>query len=306
MNNLPVRRSEAAGGEGARRESVPADTAPPSRPARAARRLARALGQVIGGLAIVALRFPRLDAVGRMREVQRWSRRVLRALDIALVVDGEPAPGAVLLAANHVSWLDIVAIDAVAPSRFVSKAEVRDWPLIGRLVTAGGTLYLARERSRDALRVVHGMAAALAAGDRLAVFPEGTTGDGHALLPFHANLLQAALSAGVPVQPVALRYFDARHAVSPAAEFVGETTLARTVWRVACADGLGVRVSLLAPEPAAGRTRRELAETLRRRIGAALGAPGGADPAAVPGPALEGPAPADTMAALPSTRGCPP
>ena len=237
---------------------------------RGAWRLVRALAQVLRGLLIVVFRFPRLDAAARMACVQRWSQGVLRALDIALVVDGAPAAGARLVVANHVSWLDIVALDAVAPARFVSKAEVRDWPLLGRLVTAGGTLYLARERRRDAHRVLHDMAAALAAGDVLAVFPEGTTGDGTALLPFHANLLQAAIAARVPVQPVALRYFDARHKVTTAVEFVGRTTLWQTVWRVAGADGLGVRVSLLACEPAAGRERRELALALHGRVAAAL------------------------------------
>jgi 1-acyl-sn-glycerol-3-phosphate acyltransferase len=278
---------------------------------RAARRLARALAQVAGGLAIVALRFPRLDAVGRRREVRCWSQRVLRALDIALVADGAPAQGAALLVANHVSWLDIVAIDAVVPARFVAKAQMRDWPLLGRLVSAGGTIYLTRERSRDARRVAHDMAAALAAGDTLAVFPEGTTGDGHALLPFHANLLQAAISAGAPVQPVALRFFDARHAVSPATEFVGRTTLAQSLWRVACADGLGVRVSWLAPEAAAARPRRELAAALRLRLDAALGRPAhpgsGSEARVAPAAPVVSAAPAaDTMALPSSSRGTSP
>ena len=240
---------------------------------RALWRLTRALAQVAGGLYIVTLRFPRLDAAARMRGVQRWSQRVLRALDIELVVAGVPAHAGALLAANHVSWLDIVAIDAVVPARFVSKAEVRDWPLLGRLVSAGGTLYLTRERSRDAHRIVHVMAAALAAGDTLAVFPEGTTGDGRALLPFHANLLQAAVSAGVPVQPVALRFSDAGHALSPAVEFVGDTSLLQSLWRVVSADRLCVCVTLLAPELAAGRTRREWAQALHQRLAGALAAP---------------------------------
>ena len=76
--------------------------------------------------------------------------------------------------------------------------------------SSGGTLFIERERKRDALRVVHQIAAALRAGDIVAVFPEGTTGDGRDVLPFHANLLQAAIATGAPVQPVVLRYRDAR------------------------------------------------------------------------------------------------
>ena len=108
------------------------------------------------------------------------------------------------------------AVNAVHPARFVSKADVGHWPFIGYLVASGGTLFIERERKRDALRVVHQIAAALQAGDIVAVFPEGTTSDGHDVLPFHANLLQAAIATAAPVQPLVLRYRDAHAAVSRA------------------------------------------------------------------------------------------
>ena len=131
-------------------------------------------------------------------------------------VSGTPRPGATLLLANHISWLDIVAIHAVAPqARFVSKADVLAWPLLGWLIKGAGTLFIERERKRDALRVLHQVAEALKAGDTVAVFPEGTTGDGATLLPFHANLLQAAIATGTPVQRVALRYSDPAPSLQP-------------------------------------------------------------------------------------------
>jgi 1-acyl-sn-glycerol-3-phosphate acyltransferase len=127
----------------------------------------------------------------------------------------------------------------VAPrARFVSKADVLAWPLLGWLIKNAGTLFIERERKRDALRVLHQVAAALTDGDMVAVFPEGTTGSGRELLPFHANLLQSAISTGTPAQGVALRYSDALHSVSPAAEFLRDTTLLQTVWRMLC-TGLG-------------------------------------------------------------------
>lgn len=237
---------------------------------RAAWRLARVAGVVLQGLAIVLGRFGRLDAGQRREQVRRWSQRMLAALDIALEVDGTARPGAKLFVANHISWLDIVAINAVAPARFVSKAEVRHWPLINRLVDAADTLYVERERRRDALRVVHQVAEALQAGDTVAVFPEGTTGDGHALLPFHANILQAAIATEQPVQPIALRYADARHAVSPAVAYVGDTTLVQSLWWVAGAQGLRIRVSLLPAEGSRHLDRRALAERVRGLIDARL------------------------------------
>jgi len=245
----------------------------PGRRLRAVWRLGRAVVHGLRGLAIVLLRFPSLDAAARHARIAWWARGMLRALGLRLDAQGTFRPAAKLVVANHVSWLDIMAIHAVCPqARFVSKADVRHWPLVSRLVDAAGTLYLERDKRRDALRVVHRMAEALAAGQTVAVFPEGTTSDGRGLLPFHANLLQAAIATSTPVQPVALRYADATQAVSAAAEFTGDTTLARSLWRLACGDGLTVRVRVLPAMGSAHADRRALAETVRQSIAEALDA----------------------------------
>ena len=178
---------------------------------RAIVRLLGATMHLIKGVAIVVLRFPSLDKPSRQRHVQVWSAQLVHLLGIRIEISGEALANRCLLVANHVSWLDIAVVHSCCPqARFVSKADVLRWPLVGRLVRGGGTLFIERERKRDALRVVHQVAQALSEGDCVALFPEGTTGEGHGLLPFHANLLQAAISAEVPVQAVVLRYRDAR------------------------------------------------------------------------------------------------
>ena len=242
-------------------------------------RLARVGVHGLHGLAIVLLRFGALAAEQRHARIQWWSAKLLRLLGIALHSRGAAHAGAKLVVSNHVSWLDIAAIHAVLPeARFVAKSDVRRWPLAGRLVAGAGSLFIEREKKRDALRVIHQMAAALEAGDTVAVFPEGTTGDGRTLLPFHANLLQAAVATATPVQPVVLRFFDREHAVSPLAEFLGETTMAQTVWRIACADGLAVEVLVLLAQGTAHADRRALAEHLHdllaRALSDAIQAPG--------------------------------
>ena len=260
----------AAGAETLRRQA-PAPTL--GRRLRALWRIARAIVHLFYGQLLVILFFgPTSDGASRMRHAQRWSAGFLRLLGVRLEARGASRPGAKLLVANHVSWLDILAIDAVAPARFVSKAEVRHWPLFGRLAVAVGTLFIERERARDALRVVHQMAEAMQAGDTLAVFPEGTTSDGRDLLPFHANLLQAAIATATPVQPVALRFSDPQHAFSPAVEFVGATTLGQSVWAIACAQGLCVHLDLLPAQSVAHADRRRLAERLRAEVAAAISA----------------------------------
>lgn len=228
---------------------------------------------VVHGMAVMS-RFPRLDAPARHARIGWWSAALVRHMGLALHVGGvSPRPGATLVVANHVSWLDIAAIHAAVPkARFVSKADVLAWPLLGWLIRNAGTLFIEREKKRDALRVVHAMADALRQGDTVAVFPEGTTGAGDVLLPFHANLLQAAVATETPVQPVVLRYAAPGQRFSTAAQFLGSTSLLQSLWRLATARGLSVHVEILPPMATAHADRRALAEHLRTCIGERLSA----------------------------------
>lgn len=265
---------------------------------RALVRLARTALHLGHGLAVVALAFPRLDEAGRHARIAWWSAGLLRCMGLTLQVSGQVRQGATLVAANHVSWLDVAALHATAPqARFVSKSDVRHWPVVGWLVAGAGTLFIERASKRDALRVVHAMADALRQGQTVAVFPEGTTGTGAQLLPFHANLLQAAVATGTPVQAVLLRFHQPQQPVSPAAEFVGETTLLQSLWAVARARDLGVSVHWLAPQAAGQAERRALAQALQQQMAQALSAQTGVPPARV---AAAAPAPADASPPTPS------
>ena len=229
-------------------------------------RIARAVVHVAHGTLICVFVFPFATPQGQQRRVGWWSARMLRLLGIALATRGTPRGGATLVVANHISWLDILVINAVQPVRFVSKADVRHWPLIGWLVACAGTLFIERERKRDALRVVHQVADALKRGQTIAVFPEGTTSEGHGLLPFHANLLQAAIATETPIQPVALRFRDDTEAVSRAAAYVGDTHLLRSLWFVVTVPGLRASVDWLPPVETRHAERRALAERLREQL----------------------------------------
>jgi 1-acyl-sn-glycerol-3-phosphate acyltransferase len=242
---------------------------------RAVWRLTLALLHGLHGLAICALVFPFLKPAQRMQRVGWWSARMLRVLGIEVRHHGSVHPGPLLVVANHISWTDILAINAVQPVRFVSKADVRHWPLLGWLVACGGTLFIERERKRDALRVVHQVAEALRGGEIVAVFPEGTTSDGRAVLPFHANLLQAAIATEAPVQALALRYSDAHAPVSQAVAYIGDTSLAESLWTTAMGQGLQVHVAIEPAQATRHLDRRALAGQLRERIQARLpGLPG--------------------------------
>lgn len=238
--------------------------------AAAAWRIVRAIGHVLRGLWIIRSEFGRLTPEACNLLVREWSRQMLSILGVELVVQGTPpAHGPVLLVANHISWLDILVMDAARPARFVSKADVKEWPLLGSLVTGAGTLYIERESRRDAMRVVHQMADALRARDVLAVFPEGTTGDGRTLLPFHANLIQAAISAHAPVCPVGLGFVDGHNGQrSDAPLFVGDTTLLQSIWSTLRSTRLQAVVHYGLPQHADGRDRRTWAHDLREAVAA--------------------------------------
>ena len=235
-------------------------------------RMLRLLVHALAGLWTLHLRFGRMSVAEQHSAVQQWAQGVLRIMGIELQVHGRAHAGPVLLVANHISWLDIVVMLAAQYCRFVAKSELKAWPLVGPLATAAGTLYIERASSRDALRVVHHMAERLQAGDVLAVFPEGTTGDGVQVLPFHANLLQAAIAAQAPAQAVGLRFVDAWGQPSFAPCYVGDDTFLGSVWRTLCARGLVVHVAFAAPDLPQGRNRRVWAVDLRAQVMAVRGA----------------------------------
>ncbi len=233
-------------------------------------RLARALLHVLVGFFTILLVFPRIEQEEREHRIQVWSAKMLACIGIELRVTGKAmVPGPLLLVANHISWLDITSLHAARFCRFVSKADIKQWPLIGRLATGVGTLFIERESRRDAMRVVHHMTDSLRQGDVIGVFPEGTTSDGTSLLPFHANLLQAAIVAEVPVQPVAITFIDASTGQRSAAPCnVDDDTLMGSIWRTLCASGIVVVITFGEPQRAEGRDRREWAHALREDVSA--------------------------------------
>lgn len=177
--------------------------------------------------------------------VSCWHRWACRILGVRVRVEGRPAPMPVLMAANHVSWLDIPVLGGLAPVAFLAKAEIRRWPLVGRLASAAGTLYIERGR-HHASAVAAAMAARLGEGRGILFFPEGTTTRGPGIRRFLWPLFRAAVDAGTPVQPVALRYLEDGR-ISPHAPFVGDANLLPHALAILARPGIEARVRFLAP-----------------------------------------------------------
>lgn len=210
---------------------VPAEPTGPH--ARLPWRIARLL-VVLGAVTVTAPLLPLLPHRWRRSWLRVSARGVLAAAGVRVEVVGPRrfAAGGVLVVANHVSWIEVLALSAVQPLRMVAKSEIRAWPLFGPVAAALGAVFVDRGRLRSLPDSVAGIRRALTAGDPVGAFPEGTTWCGTAGGPFRRAVFQAAIEARTPVQPVAvtLRTRDGRR--TPAAVFVGDQTLLASLSRV--------------------------------------------------------------------------
>ncbi|EKF73804.1 1-acyl-sn-glycerol-3-phosphate acyltransferase [Alcanivorax hongdengensis A-11-3] len=200
---------------------------------------------------------------------QRWCQGFLRIIGVQLTVQGQPCAAPALLVSNHVSWLDIPVIASCRHLYFLSKAEVGDWPLIGMLARAVGTLFIKRG-SGESGRKAEEIAARLRQGHTVLVFPEGTTTDGSGPRRFFAQLFAAAPLAAVPVQPLAIRYLDDSGQPDRGLAFIGDDEFHTHLWQMLLRERIAVRLIFTPPLPLAVQDTRALGEQARRQVLAAL------------------------------------
>lgn len=249
-------------------------------------RSVRVSAHVIEGVLTAALVFPWLEVPRKQVLIRGWSTRLLRMLKVEARVVGLPdggLPGNLLIVANHVSWLDIFVLNTLQPSRFIAKSELRRWPIVGRLITDVGTLFIERDRRRHTHSLKRDAADALAHGDVIAIFPEGTTSDGSMVLPFHSALLQPIIDAGGHVQPVAIRYRTMTGEHNDAPAYIGETSLMESFWRVTGERTQVVELHVVPALPARARHRRELTRAAEAAIRMVLGEAAGGSAPGTPG-----------------------
>jgi 1-acyl-sn-glycerol-3-phosphate acyltransferase len=204
------------------------------------------------------------------RLIRAWQAGLLRVFGMRMRSVGTPLPGATVFVANHVSWIDIVALHSQRMMGFVAKREIAGWPLVGWLASRGETIYHQRGSTESLGGVLHEMLARLRAGRSVGVFPEGRTRGGHDVGPFHARIFLAAVEAGVPVQPVALRY-GARGEAQTIVAFGPDENFMQNFLRLLGEPPRSADAIFLEPIPAGGgEGRRRIAELARERIVAAL------------------------------------
>ncbi|MFP4154866.1 MAG: lysophospholipid acyltransferase family protein [Halothiobacillaceae bacterium] len=234
---------------------------------RAAFRIFRLVGHLGLGL-LLTLRYRHAGADRRDEITRHWLAGVGRILNVQIERRGHaPSPSA-LWTANHVSWLDIPVLGSLIPGvRFLSKAEVASWPLVGWLARQAGTLFIRRGAGMAAAQ--EAMNTTLAQGRAVVLFPEATTTDGHQVRRFFPRLFEPAIEAEAAIQPVAIRYLDAAGDPDPAIPYIDDMTLLQSLWRIARQRAPRVRVQFCVPFRATG-SRTEAARRAEQAVREAL------------------------------------
>lgn len=259
---------------------------------RAAFRFLSVFPYTVCCLFIIAFVFPFAGGETKGRIIRSWSHRLLRWLGCRVQIEGayeaDPrvadcgiTPGRTgrLVACNHISFLDVFALNSALPSGFVAKAEIARWPVFGSIAKAVGTIFIERGNKRALLAIGSNMQAGLKAGRTLLMFPEGTTSNGLGLLRLHANLFDAAVKTGAEVLPVVLRY-ESEGKETDRVAYVGRTGLFECLWKVVNMPDLTIRVCI--QKPFVGEDRRAICAQVSAVMSGVIGV---ADPLAAAGAA---------------------
>ena len=232
------------------------------------------LGHVALAALILRAVYPRVSPGRRRALVRWWSAKLLRILNVTARVEGPPPPAAevaAMIAANHVSWIDIFLISSVRPTRFIAKNEIRDWPIAGWIAERAGTIFIRRGERRETARINDRVHRVLAEGDCVGLFPEGLTSEGDKLATFHSSLFEPAVANHARVHPAAIRYEYPDGTLCRDMSFVGDRTFMESLALIIRQKAVSARVAFAPPLETAGSTRRDVAKAAEKRIASLLG-----------------------------------
>lgn len=233
-----------------------------------------AITAVLASLCFIRLAFApdaRKDAVA-LAWTQRWCRALCFAVGLRVRVHGAP-PAGVLLAPNHVGYVDVLAIGGRVRCFFLSRADVAHWPLVGALFRMTRHIGIERERRAALAEAIRAVAQRLERGSRVCVFLEGTSGPGQHLLPFRASMVQAAIDAGAPIVPVGLRWSIAGGSVAHDVAYWGGHEFGPHAWRLLGLRNVAVDIRFGPSIDPAGHPRKETAARLEGECARLSGLP---------------------------------
>lgn len=238
---------------------------------RAGWRLGMASSCVIVGLCAAGLTAAPALRGKRQRIAQFWFRSLLRSLNVQVEIRGALVAGGSLQVANHISWLDVVVLGATGSTRFVAKAEIEQWPFVGRLATAIDTVFLPRGQHQSGTAAEY-VGQRLLRGESVVVFPEATTTDGRATAHFYARFFAASITSRRPVQPLALQY-RVPGGDYQAIPYIGDISFGESLLALLSQPRIEVRVTRQPPIYPDRHDRKALARATRDSIVVALAQP---------------------------------
>ncbi len=168
----------------------------------------------------------------RDKLIRWWSKGVLWRFNMQVNTYGQAPTSSdetCMVLANHISWIDIYALNSVIPVRFIAKSDINTWPVFGYLARKSGTIFINRASRKDTARIVDTTVESLTNNNSVAFFPEGTTTDGTTLGHFKSSIVQAAINANVPIKPLAIRYPNPDGSINTKLAYAGETTMAESM-----------------------------------------------------------------------------
>lgn len=201
---------------------------------------------------IAAIVFPVASKPVKLKLIQWWSGQLVAALNLRVISLGNiptknETLSSTMFVANHISWTDIYALNSIVPLRFISKSEVKNWPVVGYLASKANVLFIDRSKRHDAARIVYTATLGLKAGDNLCFFPEGTTTDGTVLKPFKSSLIEAAIQANAKIWPIAIRYPRPDGSINTDVAYAGETTMLVSIQQILRQKNPVVELHFFAP-----------------------------------------------------------
>jgi len=210
----------------------------------------RVVAHILKGIFVVICLFPMVGVERKERLVRQWCQKLLDIFNISIDTEivGELPKNGALIVSNHISWLDIHAISAICSVRFVAKSEVARWPIFGLFAKKLNTFFINRESKTQARKMIGDLSDALKSGDRICVFPEGTSSDGTSVLNFHSNFFESAIQAQVECIPLGILYENLQTGeMSTATAFIGDMGLIESISKISRSPALRVRLLFNTP-----------------------------------------------------------
>ncbi|MSP86635.1 MAG: 1-acyl-sn-glycerol-3-phosphate acyltransferase [Methylotenera sp.] len=215
-------------------------------------RISRVAAHTLFGLFVVTLMFPVGTKHFKLGLIKWWCTHLLDIFNVSVISLGHSPPSYKtasnhMIIANHISWVDIHAINSILPLTFLAKSDIKSWPVFGYLVSKGNAIFLERGKRHHATRIVDITTRSLKAGDNLCLFPEGTTTDGTAIMPFKGSVIQSAIDAHSIIWPVAIRYPRTDGSINTEVAYAGDTTMAQSIQQVLLQKNPVIELHFLAP-----------------------------------------------------------